>query len=76
MSRFNRGRGQSPDARRSVSARNPPDHVELTCSREPCHVVYAIDRDLLPLLRGATCPDCGRGVLEARESVAPEGCED
>jgi len=48
----------------------PPDHVELTCTRAPCHVVYVVPADLVPLLRGCTCPKCKLGVLELREQVA------
>jgi hypothetical protein len=48
----------------------PPDHVELTCTRDPCHVVYVVPADLVPLLRGCTCPKCGKGVLELRDLVS------
>jgi hypothetical protein len=47
-----------------------PETIELTCTRAVCHVVYVVSIDLLPLLRGGTCPKCGRGVLELREHVA------
>jgi hypothetical protein len=43
--------------------------VELTCTGAICHVVYVVSADLEPLLRGCTCPKCGRGVLEVRDRV-------
>jgi hypothetical protein len=55
---------------------DPSDHVNLTCSRDVCHVMYVVSADLVPLLRGCTCPKCGHGVLELRERIAPKGCDD
>jgi hypothetical protein len=55
----------------------PPDStVEITCSRDVCHVVYVIPTGLVGVVRGATCPECNAGVLELRERAAPEGCDD
>jgi hypothetical protein len=54
----------------------PDDPVELTCTREPCHVVLTVPaRDLRTFL-GHTCPECHLGVLERRNLVAPDGCDD
>ena len=54
----------------------PEDTVEVTCSREVCHVVYAVDKNKAALVVGATCPDCKAGVLVLIEQVAPDGCDD
>jgi hypothetical protein len=50
--------------------------VELTCSRDVCHVVFVVAERDLPAVIGASCPDCHAGVLERRERLAPEGCKD
>ena len=47
----------------------PEDNVELTCTREVCHVVYSVPEAGVGLLRGQTCPTCGVGVLDMREAV-------
>jgi len=51
----------------------PPDTVELTCSREVCHVVYVIPRDELRELLGTTCPECRLGVLVLRDHEMSPG---
>jgi hypothetical protein len=52
------------------------DSVEVTCSREVCHVVFVIAAPDVPRILGSTCPECHAGVLERREQVAPDGCTD
>ncbi len=65
--------GRSNVPRAPMAPAPPPsrDTVELTCTRAVCHVVYTVSIDLLPLLRGCTCPKCRRGVLEIRTQVVP-----
>jgi hypothetical protein len=50
------------------------DPVEVTCTREVCHVVLTVPVRELPLVLGSTCPQCHLGILERRDRVAPEGC--
>jgi hypothetical protein len=51
----------------------PPHFVELTCSREPCHVVLRIPHSQVRLFLGNTCPECEKGVLVLRdEQAAPQ----
>jgi hypothetical protein len=56
----------------------PPgdESVELTCTREVCHVVLTVPVRDVPLVLGTSCPHCHLGVLERRERLAPDGCED
>jgi hypothetical protein len=54
----------------------PAETVEVTCTREVCHVVLTIPVDELAEVRGSSCPVCHAGVLELRETLAPEGCDD
>lgn len=54
----------------------PDDLVEVTCTREVCHVVITVPARDLRMFLGNSCPECHRGVLERREAVAPEGCDD
>jgi hypothetical protein len=49
--------------------------VEVTCSRDVCHVVFVIAARDLPTVIGANCPDCHAGVLERRERPTPDGSE-
>jgi len=50
--------------------------VELSCSRDVGQVVFVIAERDLPTVIGARCPDCHAGVLDRRERLAPEGCND
>ena len=50
--------------------------VELTCTREVCHVVLTVPARDVPLVLGTSCPQCHLGVLERRDRLAPDGCED
>ena len=50
---------------------SPRAVVELTCTREVCHVVYSVDEELVSLLLGENCPRCSVGTLELRELVRP-----
>jgi len=54
-------------------------NVEMTCTREVCHVDYSIPPQPLPLLRGVTRPTCRKGQLElrrvARAADAPRSGE-
>jgi hypothetical protein len=47
-------------------------NVELTCTREVCHVYYSVPAEALYLLRGVRCPTCKLGVLEERKAVLGE----
>lgn len=56
----------------------PPgdESVELTCTREVCHVVLTVPARDVPLVLGTSCPECHLGVLERRDRLAPDGCGD
>ena len=60
------------------SGQVPPcdESVELTCTREVCHVVLTVPARDVPLVLGTSCPQCHLGVLERRDRLAPDGCED
>ena len=56
----------------------PPgdESVELTCTREVCHVVLTVPARDVGLVLGSSCPHCHLGVLERRDRLAPDGCGD
>jgi len=61
----------------STGAVLPRDEsVELTWTREVCHVVLAVPARDVPLVLGISCPQRHPGVLGRRERLAPGGCED
>ena len=50
--------------------------LEVTCTREVGHVVHVIPVHELDEDKGSSCPVCHAGVLELRETLEPEGCDD